>query len=215
MDSSRGGPLTTFIMILPLIVVPAIAMLRPAGQEGSLLSDLLSAASSSSQDDGQSTEPSAEQVSEDPLESLFADLPGQDAVPQRSADRTGAESSPFAEVSDDSLTEDALTEEALVRDFARDFSAAPPLSASVRTTPPAQGSPLDARTEQLLAELRQMGATRTLWFSPGHQSIGFVAFFPTGQGIVSYRFEAVASSQAAAVMEVMQQASAWQRSRGR
>ena len=203
MDSSRGGPLTTFIMMLPLIVVPAIAMLKPANQEGGLVSSLLSAASdvtSGQQDaDSSASAPAFDDVP-DEFEAIFGDSSEQASL-EKSAD------------SDDALFQEAAGA-SLAGDFATDFSSSPPQTSE----PPVEmgdvsvpnASP-DADETQLLNQLRQMGATRTLWFSPGPQSAGFVAFFPAGRGVVSYRFEAIAANRDAAVRDVIQQALAWKK----
>lgn len=51
MDSSRSGLLSTILMTLPLIVVPAVALLRPPGQTGVSTVDLAASESESELDD--------------------------------------------------------------------------------------------------------------------------------------------------------------------
>jgi hypothetical protein len=196
MESSRGGPLTTFIMMLPLIVVPALAMFRPSGPEGSLLSSLLSAGSNDSSvadapDDGADIDG----FSESDFEAEFAE------ILDSSSSTTGDEDSIFTE--DPSFPSDSGADET-------------PSVATPQTFPrsaPAPDLPADADLETLTTQLRMLGATRTLWFSPGDNStFGFVAFFPAGQGSVRYRFEAIAASRVAAVQAVTHQAREWKSS---
>ncbi len=51
MDSSRSGLLSTILMTLPLIVVPAVALLRPPGQAGVSTVDLEASEDESELDD--------------------------------------------------------------------------------------------------------------------------------------------------------------------
>ena len=85
MDSSRSGPLSNFILILPLIVVPTIAMLRPPDRDRGLVSDDLSAADEFSDFDGDTSKL-------DDYAKLFDDpLPeNAPAFENRSADRDAA-----------------------------------------------------------------------------------------------------------------------------
>jgi hypothetical protein len=196
MESSRGGPLTTFIMMLPLIVVPAMAMFRPSGPEGSLLSSLLSAGSNdSSVSDSPGDDADIDGFSESDFEAEFAELLDSDAA-ESDADPDG-----FSEVPSFSSEPDRTELP----------SVAAPQHPSQST--PTTDLSTDAELEELTAQLRKLGATRTLWFSPGDRStIGFVAFFPAGQGSIRYRFEAIAASKNAAVRDVIHQAAEWKSS---
>jgi hypothetical protein len=49
MESSRSGLLSTLLMTLPLIVVPAIALLRPPGQMASVSTTPLEATDDSAE----------------------------------------------------------------------------------------------------------------------------------------------------------------------
>lgn len=207
MDSSRGGPLTTFIMTLPLIVVPALALLRPADQEGSLLHSLLSAGTRAVS--GESADSAGKDGNLDPFEDLFTEVTesASEFEPDTADDSAGLDDDLFAEASGTALADD----------FESSFGAPPVASAPPTTASPintAQPPPVDLAADpqigQLMAQLKQMGVRRTLWFSPGDQTVGFVAFFRAGQGIVSYRFSAVANSRAAAIADVIGQARRWQ-----
>ncbi|MFY9255723.1 MAG: hypothetical protein WAO83_19880 [Fuerstiella sp.] len=201
MESSRGGPLTTFIMMLPLIIVPAIAMLKPVDSKGNFLSSLLSAAS---QKDATDQQPDAGGFPPDQFAS------GEFGAELGSAEEFGAED-------DFPGLENALLAEASDGFNSGGSSIAPRASYASNNGNPSSAfsnrSPEpgnDADTDHLLAVLRQLGVTRTLWFSPGDgRSFGFVAFFQPGQGIISYRFEAIGSTRAAAATDVVVQVKSW------
>lgn len=197
MESSRGGPLSTFIMMLPLIVVPAIAMLKPVGQEGGMLSNLLSAAAPEDSDH------SADEIAD----AVFAEVPSDD---------TSAFEPNFGETA--SNDDDFARLDAQLFEEASNLSGGSNVPASAQQ-PPAmnfgnglQAAPSGLPVEQLLLGLQQMGCTNAIWFDPGNGQFGFVAFFKAGDGIISYRFEAIAASRAAAVQDVIVQAQTWQRS---
>lgn len=203
MESSRGGPLTTFIMMLPLIIVPAIAMLRPASQEGSLLSELLSAATGE-KPTPDSTAESDSDSAEEALEQLFSQG-DEDSGDKAFDDSSEVDAELFSEAAGEipGAQKDAI------------FDDAPPLSPlDMGTISVADNSIQDSGTKDLLDRLQKMGAVRILWFSPGESQAGFVAFFRAGEGIVSYRFEAVAASRDAAVRDVIGQAEEWMRTSG-
>lgn len=191
MESSRSGPLTTFIMMLPLIVVPTVAMLKPANLEEGWASQLLSAADQTvtSDTDQDAPEFGAEVDGFDDF-GMFIDE--SESPVNEALDNVDSDDALFREVFDDPLTA-GKTEP----------SGAEP--------GPSKGS-LDKRNPSLaplMAQLSKMGATRTLWFTPGNQMVGFVAFFEPDRGKTSYRFESIARSQAAAAQDVIQQVQTW------
>ena len=223
MESSRGGPLTTFIMTLPLIVVPAIAMLKPVDSGSGLVSSVLSAASGrgdsvgeASATDSNSEAPDFASV-QDEFDAVFGE--SDDAGELDTGElETGELETGELETGELETGEQAFQEdvgESLVDDFAADFGtpASPSDFAAAPATAPAE-SGSDGDLEPLLSQLTNMGAARTLWFSPDGTTVGFVAFFPTGPGTVSYRFEAMAASKSAAVRDVLRQAAAWRESSG-
>ena len=218
MDSSRGGPLTTFIMTLPLIVIPALALLRPADQEGSLLHSLLSAGTravngdaSDSVDGDQESDPFADLFSE--VSESSAGFEADETEPNAAADPDGGlDADLFAEAFGDSAADEIRSDfgaapKSAGFDSASPFDAAPPPR---NPAPPAVDLSGDQRLRQLLGQLKAMGAERPVWFSPGNQTVGFAAFFQSGKGMLSYRFSAVADSHAAAVADVIAQARRWQ-----
>ena len=201
MESSRGGPLTTFIMMLPLIVVPTIAMLKPIGQQGNLLSSLLSAAPQ--------TDNAAQSETE---ESVIDALPGHEFDVEFGQFPASAADDEFAELNDALFAEAAQTPAANYSTMESDTSFG---DHSMRGANAIEDrlTATTRDTESLLDQLQQMGATRTMWFSPGNSQVGFIAFFQSGRGIISYRFESIAMSRAAAVQDVMSQARSWLASR--
>ena len=205
MESSRGGPLTTFIMMLPLIIVPAIAMLKPVDQKGSLLSSLLSAAPSEDEAEDQVGQlPDADGFSSDVFGMGDLGAPsGSGSEFEAPDDFSDLESALFAEASD-GISGAKLPASPRVNAVSGRSGGASLLAGNSGRA----GN--DADTQHLLAVLRQLGVTRTLWFTPGSsQSVGFVAFFQPGQGIISYRFEAIAGSRAAAATAVVMQVKEW------
>jgi hypothetical protein len=195
MESSRSGPLTTFIMTLPLIVVPAIAMLKPADSGQGFISSILSASSGQVEsaemaDSGHGNAPKFNAL-EDEFDALFSESSEDGAL----------------ETGELAFQEDVGN--SLVDNFVTDFGS-PETNSSPGGIQLSKNPTADPSVDQLLVKLTQMGASRTIWFSPDGTTVGFVAFFPTGPGTVSYRFASMAESKVAAVQDVMQQARAWQ-----
>ncbi|MEZ6128807.1 MAG: hypothetical protein R3C59_09005 [Planctomycetaceae bacterium] len=214
MESPKGGPLTTFIMMLPLIVVPTIAMLKPADSSG-LVNSWLSAATGRNDAETSSSDTDDADFSEadDEFAALFSESPApaeQNSRPDREVP-TDIDASLFEEAVGESLQDP----------FRSDFQALPQSvpETTQRSLPGGELSSTapstDFATADLLKQLQQAGATQTLWFSPGNQRVGFVAFFRPGPGVVSYRFEAIAESQAMAVRDVILQYQAWQQAQQR
>ena len=203
MESNRGGPLTTFIMTLPMIVVPTIAMLKPADNGAGLLSGLLSASQNASSDESAGDAPEFAGLADD-VNSMFFEEESADAP------SFGSESGAPGESLMDNDDFDAIFGAEL------DSHSTSPPPASVT----AAASSMSNATEgidagRLHAELQNMGVMKTLWFSPDGQRSGFIAFFPgtSDAGSVQYRFEAIAATRDKALNEVVQQAREWQESR--
>lgn len=193
MDSPRGGPLTTFIMMLPLIVVPTIAMLKPADLQNGLVSSLLSAASGKASPTDRDDTPADERTTaEDEFAAEFEEVSNFD--------------SEFSELNAPLFDESPR-------------APVPKRSANSSRTPKAdiQSNPFDTSsddgdidTEILVKQLQQLGALRIMWFSTGSEpSVGCAAFFAIGNGLDRYRFEAVATTKKLAAQDVLQQAAEW------
>lgn len=188
-------------MMLPLIIVPAIAMLKPADQKGSLLSSLLSAASS---DEVADELPDADGFQSNAFSmDEFGSKPGFQSELTATDDLSELENALFAEAAD------GLSGAGSSASPQKNLGPGNPgVALSFAGNSSTDGN--DADTEHLLGLLRQLGVSRTIWFSPGNdQSIGFVAFFQPGQGIITYRFEAIAASRAAAATDVLMQVKSW------
>ena len=180
MDSTRGGPLSSFIMMLPLIVVPVIALLRPAERGSSIVSEDLSA--------------SAEQAPFSEFDEFgFDDLPGSGESP----------GIPEKKSADNGLGE---------LDTSEFIPNTPVDPLQNLLTDSSSGADTATQARQIrLQELQRLGASRTIWFTPGSSGqTGFVAFFPTGQGHVTYRFSAIAPTDVQAIDDVLNQVRDWQ-----
>lgn len=196
MESNRGGPLTTFIMTLPMIVVPAIAMLKPADSGSSLVSSLLSAGedASSEADFGDSPDFGGEVNDVDAM--FFEEPPaGENNV-----------AAPGEGLVDEF---DAIFGADLGNSF--DQSQGPPANSSTDSSRSVENISGGHSAGQLHAELQSLGVMKTLWFSPDGNRQGFVAFFPvaTENGPVQYRFEAIGPSRDAALRDVVRQVRQW------
>lgn len=205
MESSRSGLLSTLLMTLPLIVVPAIALLRPPGQTASVSTKPLEATDDSEEDlldefdivesESESRRTRAGRKSDgasDEFDELFKDSPSVSDSRSSETDRTsghdsaeafdGDLSNPFdlEESSDDSLTD--------------------------RETPRTTGG-----AERIVEELNVNGALRTMWFEAGSKTpVGFAAFFRGQTELTRIRFEAVGQSREECARNVLNQVRQWQ-----
>ena len=186
MDSSRGRSLTNLLLITIVVGVPVLALFRPP--EGSVLSRILSAAT------GELELPPEEVDSGESLADLFVDDELPEAPP---ADGEVASADQFAETLSDKLEEFEIQ--------------TPPGSSLDGGIDSEEFSVSQPGVTDRLTYLREMGAVRTMWFSPGRDQSGFVAFFSSSEGHLSYRFEAVARTRAAAVQNVIDQVRDWQK----
>ena len=214
MDSSRSGLLSTLIMTIPLIVVPAIALLRPAAPNQGLATTALEA---SSGDDF---------FNEEFGEFSLDDFGNQKPNPQMTTSRTGSDdySELFAEETESNQAPPADHEHSHESNHLEDPFAVKPgtiagREADVSTNNAGSNVPdvslrnqgVEASVEKsLLQQLTTAGAAKTLWFSPGQLGkTGFAAFVPIPQTSTQYRFEAIATTRADAVRNVLQQIVAW------
>lgn len=222
MDSSRSGLLSTLIMTVPLIVVPAIALLRPpVPHPGLSTSDL---------------EASADEDFFSGFDGIGAPSFDDPAMPhQKPADSDGA--ADFSEYADDPAPSSSLNAHTAAPG-ATSGPAIPPdpfsaeLSRTLATGAPAsvaggpESRPGSARTDpeavnesMVLEKLKTLGVSKTLWFSPGGASVGFVAFLAeesiAGTSTsIQYRFEAIGSSRTDALSQVLAQIERWRGAQG-
>lgn len=215
MESSRGGPLTTFIMMLPLIVVPTVAMLKPAGNPVGMVTDYLSA----------SSEDEASMADDLGQPGAFSDADEfSDFFPAEEAERTVASelgNSPFREEissgSDADLMNEAMDgfapgfpsddqssgDEFPFSDDSGNVFSDQNSAASGGSQP--RSATNSAELKNLLSRIQQTGASEVMWFQPGPMSHGFIAFFHNNSTGQILRFECVAATKAAAVVDVLLQ----------
>ncbi|MEJ7594136.1 MAG: hypothetical protein WKF77_21565 [Planctomycetaceae bacterium] len=221
MDSSRSGLLSTLLMTLPLIVVPAVALLRPPGQAG-VSTVVLEAADAEDAD------------------SLFEDFPEFEADPAEAARTESPEILDSPLIDDHDLwskPEGGIPEDVDKRDAEalRDGSprALPPGGANRDPFLPEDGpqtplpkkqpdpqpesergsgpEPAEPNAGQIVEQLTAMGALKTMWFEAGDRTpVGFAVFFRGPQELTRFRFEAVGESREACARDVLEQVTRWQ-----
>lgn len=239
MDSSRSGLLSTLLMTLPLIVVPAIALLRPPGP----ISGVSTAALDASEDDDfgipgfdelAGTTPSSEKKpkrsksSDDDFSEIFPDEASADSDDSGKKDESSGDlddAPPFDEL-DAPKSKSSKTAE---RGSSRKGSSKKkpeteeadetekPADSVRQKAPGALGSPDDASdpsSQEIIKQLNAMGAIRTLWFHAGESTpVGLAVFFRGDTELMRYRFEAVGASRDECARNVLDQVLAWQKSR--
>lgn len=198
--------------MLPLIVVPTVAMLKPAGNPVGMVTDMLSASSHGEEAADEASQPGAFTNADE-----FSDFFEDDSAASLPAQTVASNASPFGEdISTGS--ESALMNEA-INGFSPDFSAnETPSSGSLpfqddggwppsnlNSQPETTSQPGTAELQTLLAQVQKVGATEVMWFQPGGASQGFIAFFHNSGNGQILRFEAVAATKAAAVKDVLSQ----------
>jgi len=216
MESPRSSMFSTLIMTLPLVVVPAIALLRPPAPNSGVSANALDA----SEDDdffseldvfeesytGDATDASAMTRTEpqDEIDQLFAEEPGTQAESAVSS------APPFG--ADDPFLSNSPQAGSTAQPASSNANLAPgarPPGRNVERTA-AGNDVVDERT--LLNQLSRLGVRRIMWFRPGVDSqVGFAAFVPARDPTMTYRFEAVADGRAGALKDVLQQLSAWRK----
>jgi len=191
MDSSRSGLLSTLLMTLPLIIVPAIALLRPAGGPVGVAQTTAQGAESAEDLLGFDTsEIPPTDAPEFPVEPKIDDLLPNQTRPTPVEPIEPQSSDPFQQ----------------------------PVDAPATESPDGQPENFheDAATEAALRQLNAMGAIRVLWFVPGTtENHGFAAFFPGETELVRYRFEAIGPTRSACAEDVVQQVKHWRQQSAR
>lgn len=205
MESSRSGLFSTLLMTLPLIVVPAIALLRPPGQTASVSTTPLEAT-----DD-----------SEDELFEKF-DLVESDSKPRKNRASRESDSATdefeelFAEPASEDISDSANTDrskkpnksEALSKELSNpfDLDESPETHRSEEQTAETTGG-----ADRIVEELNVQGALRTMWFEAGPKTpVGFAAFFRGQTELTRIRFEAVGQSREECARSVLNQVRQWQ-----
>ncbi len=202
MDSSRSGLLSTLLMTLPMIVVPAIALLRPPGQPAGISTSSLDAADTlqdemfsefdvtgnESEQPKKSAENSPRSLTEE-FDGLFeVESPDiNDAGGRNSNARDSKTLNPFDGESDGWIEEER-----------------------------AEVEPSPVSAEKIVEQLNMLGALRTMWFDAGPKSpVGFAVFFRGETELMRIRFEAVGRSRQECAQSVLDQVSKWQAEQAR
>jgi hypothetical protein len=216
MESPRSSLFSTLIMTLPLVVVPAIALLRPPAPGSGTSANALGAAEDddffSQLDDFDTayagrTEQSApsdpESSTRDEFEEWFPEDHETGHEHDHSPEHAHSPGDPFLSSSRDAASSAGNRNPA---DVAGGFVSSPGPSSS---TPES----VDDDEVMLLRQMHSAGVSRTMWFAPGTSgSVGFAAFVPGDDPAVVYRFEAVAASRRAVLLDVVRQLSRWRSS---
>jgi len=217
MDSSRSGLLSTLLMTLPLIVVPAIALLRPPGPTVGVSTSSLDAAPLLEDDlpgEFQVADESFESdrkssgratVDDDGFGGLFAEPGGGRTKKPQSGKPTKPRSNQSVNPFDGPLLDDP------------DLEGLEGLTSDELTEPDADDSEEGFRVvpsssaESIVEQLTVQGALRTMWFEAGDKSpVGFAAFFRGETDLMRIRFEAVGESREACARNVLEQVTRWQ-----
>ena len=205
MESSRSGLLSTLLMTLPLIVVPAIALLRPPGQVGSVATTPLAATDRPDDElleEFDLVESDSERTSSGTAHET--DLAG-DEFEELFAESPLAKNSGASEVGD-------LDKSAPMNDFDNELSNPFDLEDPPETAPeetPASGT--IRGTDKIVEELNVLGALRTMWFDAGQKNpVGFAVFFRGQTELTRIRFEAVGQSREQCARNVLNQVRKWQ-----
>ena len=190
MDSSRGGPLSTLILMLPLIVVPALVVLRPPARDSGVSSKDL-AASDADSDHFLSDA--------DDFESVFGEENQSESIHEYEDDHPQI----------DDLLHSPLPDPGQMDSKIRDANQTEPSTADRRSIPPAPPRTMGSHRS---FDLTRWGVTQTVWFTPGDAGATGLAVFvpaPTKNGRIRYRFEAIGDSDEQVVQDVVRQINDW------
>jgi hypothetical protein len=218
MDSTRSGLLSTLLMTLPLIVVPALALLRPPNAPSSVSTQNLAADTESPSDADElgfpddftstpaKTQPTPNNDDLD-IDSIFGT--------QEPSANSNPKSNPKSNPSNPKNSSEPAPEKSSADPFQTDTP--PPPSQDEKTQPIPKSDPpppttTPDSTQRLLQQLNALGCIRTHWFDAGDNSpVGFAAFFRGETELTVYRFEATGQSRGQCVQDVLQQVTDWRR----
>ena len=186
MDSSRGGPLSTLLLMLPLIVVPTLMVLRPSAPDSGFAGGDVAAGE---EDDFLS--------GDEDFESMFNE--GREAPPAAGSTQTAE-----TDLLDMGLGDFETSERSAPQ---------PPRTAQAdRRQQRSDARPSSAPAARRTPDLSRWGVSGSVWFTPGDsgQVVGFAAFVPPGNDSVRYRFAAIGQSDTEVVEDVIRQIEEWQ-----
>ncbi len=222
MDSSRSGLLSTLLMTLPLIVVPAVALLRPPGQAGVSTAPL----DASEGDDVDGMFEDFEDFDADPSAAFKKE---QDDLPaaNRQGDRDSKQPSSVVDefFNDMDLKENERRESFSPRSvpsrtkpsdpFIDDSSGddetpVKPQESAQRPESDTKDPAEKADAKKIVEQLNSMGALKTHWFAAGDKKpVGLAVFFRGDSDQTRIRFEAVGLSRDECAEDVFQQVTRW------
>ena len=181
--------MSTLILMLPLIVVPALVVLRPSERNSGVSSHDLAASDTNSDDFLSDT---------DDFDSVF----GQE-IQSKSFHEDG-----HPEIDD--LLASPLADLDQMDSKVRDANQAEPSTANRRNA--ATPAPQRKTDSHGSFDLSRWGVTQTVWFTPGNAgAIGLAVFVPASMknGRIRYRFEAIGASDEQVVQDVVRQINDW------
>lgn len=214
MDSSRSGLLSTLLMTLPLIVVPAVALLRPPGQAGISSVDL-------------------EASEDDEFSAMFDDFDSFEKDPSASFNNEQTQAPAIAvdhhedqrlHVDDDILAElnspetephkgSTPNQSATADPFIHSGTGSKEPTLSQQETDSADNRESDENApdaKQIVHQLNSMGALKTMWFEAGDKSpVGLAVFFRGQTESTRIRFEAVGQNRDDCARHVLGQVNRW------
>lgn len=202
-------------MTLPLIIVPAIALLRPPGQTSGISDTVAKSAEAEEfgfpSEFAEAGQPAVSSTSPDEISHDFG-FPSQDSNSGSAPKPTPPKrrSAPKAEKNDEIFAPDDLSERrGLEEEEIRDR----PSPKAVLSESEGEISPINSdgpTSETVVRQLNAMGAVRTLWFDAGETSpVGFAAFFRGDTELMRYRFEAVGQTRTECAENVLKQVTQW------
>jgi hypothetical protein len=208
MESQRSGILSTFIMTIPLVIVPALAIFRPPVPTSGFTSTDLGAADEAAPDDA---------LSEFDLEPMPAPvgIPESEEADEEDADEHESEvsdrrsDSPRPGASSETNTSPPMKLTPAIPEHPSDpFSAD---GSSPETAPSDDPEPSEASETILVQQLNELGAMRTFWFAvpESETETGLAVFFRGEEDNIVYRFEAVGTTRESVLRSVHQQVSRW------
>jgi hypothetical protein len=180
--------MSTLILMLPLIVVPALVVLRPSERNSGVSSHDLAASDTNSDD-------------------FLSDTDDFDSVFGREIQSKSFHEDGHPEI--DNLMASPLANLGQLDSKIRDANQAEPSTANRRNALPASPREPDSHGS---FDLSRWGVTQTVWFTPGDAGVTGLAVFvpaPTKNGHIRYRFEAIGDSDEQVVQDVVRQINDW------
>ncbi len=221
MDSSRSGLLSTLLMTLPLIVVPAVALLRPPGQAGVSTAPLdaaevddVDAMFDDFEDFGvESSGAFKKEPQETDKRRNERDANRQESVEKGLLDEMDVTANGRSESSETRFGRPPMTSSDPFMDgsSAHDESRITRSESTSDANADAEVHAEKADAKKIVEQLNSLGALKTLWFAAGDKKpVGLAVFFRGDSEQTRIRFEAVGVSRDECAEDVLQQVKRWQ-----